>query len=53
VLLTSTIVVLNHFTEGAKSRHTILLESRTKKFLPQVYWHVLLHCTNEVCCTKY
>jgi len=53
VFLTSTIVFLNHYTEGAKSRPTILLESRTKKFLPQVNWHVLLDCTNEVCYAKY
>jgi len=31
-LLTSTTIVLNHFAEGAKSRPTILLDSRTKKF---------------------
>jgi len=30
----------------------ILLETHTKK-LPQVYWHVLFYCTNEVCSTKY
>jgi len=31
VFLTSTIVVLNHFAEGVKSRSTIMLGSRTKK----------------------
>jgi len=29
--------------KGAKSRLTTLLESRTKKFLTQVNWHVLCH----------
>jgi len=30
----------------------ILLETCTKK-LPQVNWHVLFYCTNDVCSTKY
>jgi len=52
VLLASTTIVHIHFAEGAKSRPTILLDSRTKN-LPQVNWHVLLHCTNKACYTKY
>jgi len=39
--------------KGSKSRPTILLESCTKKFLPQVSWHKLFYCTEEVCYTKY
>jgi len=30
----------------------ILLEGRTKSFLPQANWHVLFYCS-EVCYTKY
>jgi len=36
-------VVLNYFLERAKSRHTTLLESRTKKISTQVNWHVLFY----------
>jgi len=51
VFLISTIVVLNHFAKEIKYRPTILLESRIKN-LPQVNWHVLFCCTNEVCYTS-
>jgi len=40
-------VVLNLFTEGPKSRYTILWESHTKKILTQVNSHVLFYCRTK------
>jgi len=47
VFFTSAAVVLNHFAEGS--------QIQTYNFVrePQVNWHVLFYCTNEVCYTKY
>ena len=46
-------MVLDHFTEGSQIQTYDFVRKPYKQFLPQVNWHVLFYCTNEVCCTKY
>jgi len=53
VFLTSTTMVLNHFAEGSQIQTNDFVRKPHKQILPQVNWHVLFYCTNEVCCTKY
>jgi len=52
LFLTSTTVVLNHFAEGSQIQTNDFIKEQ-QNILPQVNWHVLFYCTDEVCYTKY
>jgi len=49
VFLTSTTVVLNHFTDPDLR----FCWRAAQKILPQVNWHVLFYCTSDICYAKY
>jgi len=46
-------VVLNHFAEGGQIQTYAFVRELHKNILPQINWHVLFYCINEVCYTKY
>jgi len=50
---TSSTVVHKHFAERNEMQTYDYVRGAGQKNFPQVNWHVLFYCTNEVCYTKY
>jgi len=52
-LTSSTTAFLNHLADASQIQTYEFVREPHKNILPQVNWHVLFYCTNEVLYKKY